>query len=210
MIKFIKLAIAFFIFVFLSCQRKGNIVYAFDSKINGMDAVLSIPNSNNNYGSETELNIYCDSINGKRYLNRAALYFNLDKFPKGTKIDSAFLQLYFNDKSGLYKVKKPEHSGNTRLIVENIEEAWKENEISWNRYPKIGTEKLYFEPHKTSNQDFRLNITELVVLDDKTLKHGYGFLIRLEKEELGNYVHLCSRENIKINSSPKLKIYAKR
>ncbi|NER18912.1 DNRLRE domain-containing protein [Spongiivirga citrea] len=191
-----------------SCRKAGNIVYVIDINRSGKDAILNLPNSVNNYGNETELNIYCDTINGIKYINRAALYFDLTRVPQNAKIDSVFLQLYFNDKSGFYKIKKSGHSGNTILIVENIEEPWNEDSITWKKYPKIGPKKLNFEPHKVTDQDFRLNVTNLFVSSNKKLKKTHGLLVRLASEEIGNYIHVCSRESKKINSSPKLKIYA--
>ncbi len=205
-----KIIVILLTLLLFSCTRNGNIVYVFDSNRNGGDAVLSIPNPNYNRGLEKEINIYCDTLNGKTYINRAVVSFDIKKLPESAKIDSVFLQLYFNDNSGFYKIKKPGHSGYTGLIIESIEEVWHEKSINWNTYPKIGKEKLYFESHKIIDQDFRLNVTQLFIATDRKVKNKFGFLIRLEKEEIGNYVHLSSRENQNNNNgSPKLKIYAK-
>ena len=197
-------------FFFLSCKKGGSIVYVFDASQNGKDALLSLPNHNKNYGKETELNIYCDTINGIKYVNRAVLHFDVSKLPTDIVIDSIFLQLYYNNESGLYTIKKQGHSGNTGLIVENIVESWEEDLVNWEKYPKVGSKKLYFKQHNVSYQDYRLEVTKLLVNEERRLKNTQGLLLRLEKEELGNYIHLYSRENKKINSAPKLKIYAKR
>jgi len=196
-------------FSLLSCNNENTAVYTFDAAQNGKDAILSLPNPKRNYGKVKELNIYCDSINGKKYLNRAVLYFDISNLPTDIEIDSVFLQLYYNDESGLYTVKESGHSGNTGLIIENIEEFWEEDQVNWDNYPEVGLKKLYFEPHKVPYQDFRLDVTELVVTDNNRLKNTQGLLVRLEKEEIGNYIHVYSRENSKINSAPKLKFYVK-
>ncbi|MCL6293418.1 DNRLRE domain-containing protein [Jejuia spongiicola] len=199
------------VFFFVSCVKKGNLEYTFDISNGGNDAVLSFPKTKNNYGDHIEINIFCDTINGIKYINRAILDFNLEELPKNVEVDSVVLQLFFNDNSGLYKIKKPGHSGNTKLIVENVLSNWSEDKINWSKYPKIGKKKLYFGAHKTFEQDFRFNISELVINKKKKLIKTNGFLLRLEQEKTGNYLHFCSKENKSIYcNSAKLKVYVKK
>ncbi len=211
MVTFRIIGLKLLFFFIVSCAKKDNLEYTFDISIGGKDATLSFPKTKNNYGNHVEINIFCDTINGIKYINRAILDFKLEKLPKNVEVDSVVLQLFYNDNSGLYKVKKPGHSGNTKLIVENVLSNWSEDKINWSKYPKIGKKKLYFGVHKTFEQDFRLNISELIINKNRELIKTNGFLLRLEQEEIGNYIHLCSKENSSIYcNSARLKVYVKK
>lgn len=195
--------------VLVGCGKKGKI-YVLHADIDGKDAVLNYPNITNNYGSEKELNIYCDSLDGLKRINRVVIGFNFKSLPEDIEIDSLFLQLYFNDVSGLYKIKGKGHTGNTGLIVENIVEQWEEDVITWAKYPRVEDNKLYYETDKDIHRDYRINLTELLVDEAGNLKHTHGVLLRLQEEENGNYIHFNSREHHNNNNLPKLKVYAKK
>lgn len=204
--KLVKLSCVVLLVACIGCGPKGK-VYMIRLSPTGMDAVINLANTSNNYGTEKELNIFCDSINGKRYTNRALFCFDLKKLPMARKVDSVFLQLYFNENSGLYKVKDSGHSGNTGLIVERIETNWDEHTINWQTYPKVWSKGLEFPDLATRNQDFRLNVTSLFNAKQQT--GSIALLVRLLEEEPGNYVHLHSKEGMPGNAA-QLKIYLKK
>lgn len=208
MLKRLAMVVAiYFFFQILGCGPEGK-VYTIDIDYKGMDAVLNLPNSHKNYGFEKEINIYCDSVNGKKYINRGVFSFNIEEVIQ-KKVDSAFLLLYFNNSSGLFSSKSYGHSGNIDLIIEKVSETWEEDKISWKRYPKIGTKKLFFEAAKNDNtQDFMIDVTEFFL--ENHHKEDISFLVRLKNEELGNYIHLTNKEYSGYLKKPKLKIYAKK
>ena len=122
-------------------------------------------------------------------------------------IDSVFLQLYFNRGSGFFKSKPFGHSGNLDLIVEQIIEPWDEDLVCWKNYPKLADEKLLFDIGFFKERDFRLNVTELFL--SNLQEESINLLVRLKNEQLGNYIHITSKEYLGHLKKPQLKIYAK-
>jgi len=203
----LKNLVGVLLFLMFSCSEKSKVI-VLNSYPNGGDTVISYPKTVNNYGTEKEINIYCDTINGNKSINRGLFLFPLKEL-SFKRIDSVFLHLHFNENSGFYSFKEKGHSGDLSLIVEQILVPWDENRMNWKQYPKVGQEKVFFKPSADSHQDFRINVSSLFPSNLDTPKTHYGLLVRLQNEEPGNYVHVVSKEHPNKEQTPTLKIYAK-
>lgn len=160
--------------------RPNNTVTIKPGQLLGKDAMVWSNNAGANYGHVPYLVLYTWTNRGYLGVKRIYLNFDLTKIPRRTRVDSAFLHLYFhrNPNEGFTT-----HSGFTDAYVRRVTSIWTENGISWNNQPTNDTTNQVSVPgHRTSMQDYKINVTALVNDMLNNPRTSYGFMMRMQDE----------------------------
>ncbi len=158
----------------------------------------------NNYRTAIQNAAYSlnDSQNNLN-VNRALIYFDLSKLPKGAQITNATIDLYaLGPINGL-----PGHFGsNNESFIERIIENWNDSTVTWNNQPKSIDSNRVLLPNSVSPTQNYLNINITDLIKNINLNNNFGLKLRLKDEQPSNGLLFCSSENGDINKSPKLNI----
>ena len=194
--------ISFSSLILLSCSNSSKEITLVANGDNVEDALICKFLPYQNFAEEENIHLYSakqgDSIN----INRVVL--NFKEIPRNVKIDSAFLQLKFNNKSVVGK----ESYGENGFIVQRIISPWTETDVNWKNMPVTSENNQIFTDKTKLNRDpNRINVTRIVQDISCDKDNSYGFLLKLINEKSSSIVLMASSNNKDKNLHPELKIF---
>lgn len=134
-------------------------------------------------------------------LNRAAMYFDLSELPFCKRIISAKLNLYSLAPCG----SLPGHTGaNNSAVLKRILQSWDEHTVTYNNQPDVTEENQVILPASTVVNEDYLNIDVTALVNDMLTTNNYGFLLKLQNEEITNALTFCSSDYYDSNKHPVL------
>ena len=152
------------------------------------DAVTTFQFPNTNWGQHNQLSVYAWTQGGMFCLHRSYLMFDFLNLPTQGPLLSAKLHLLYYDPINLTQ------SGQNAFRVALSNGRWFEDSITWNNQPTPSQSVFVDVPSSTGNQNFTLDVTDLVRY---SINNGVnnGFILHLLEEQLYRMVLFGSREN---------------
>ena len=196
------ITLAFFSLFFASCANSSKELILENKDGNVKDALICKFLPYQNFAEEENIHLYSSKQGDSINVNRVVIDFK--EIPADVKIDSAFLQLKFNNKSLIGK----ESYGENGFIVQRIISPWDETIVNWTNAPITSENNQVFTSNtKLTKDPNRINVTRLVqdISDDRD--NSYGFLLKLINENKSSLVLLASSNNSNQSLRPKLKLY---
>lgn len=152
------------------------------------DAVTTLQFPNTNWGQHNQLSVYAWTQGGTFCLHRSYLKFNLLNLPTQGPLISAKLHLFYYDPINLTQ------SGQNAFRVALSNGRWFEDSITWNNQPTPSQSIFVDVPSSTGNQNFALDVTDMVRYSINNNVNN-GFILHLIEEQLYRMVLFGSREN---------------
>lgn len=169
------------------------------------DAVFSLLVPDNNYGGIEDIHLFTWTQGGRLNVNRVLIDFDLDSIPKGTIIDKAYLNLYFNPTSK-YDVQNG-NKGSDDFVIQRVISDWNETDATWNRQPETTKEnQILVKRKKSPFSDYtKINITPILQdIIDCSKNERYGIMLRLANEQPYNIILFASSNHPNASLHPKL------
>lgn len=145
----------------------------------GKDAAIVSYYPDSNYASCKSLNAIFWTYYRNQYKESGFIDFDLNKIPKGAKINKGILKLYA-DTTNLFE-RLVGHIDFTRLKswrLNLVTSSWEENTITWFNKPNVERSDLFLIPAPTYNsQSFSIDVTEYVQKKVTKSPGVYGFSI---------------------------------
>ena len=160
--------------------------------------------SDNNYGTASQNAAY--SIPGSRggvNNNRALIKFDLSSIPTGSNISSAKLNLYALGPIGTLSG----HTGEANsAVLQRITQNWNDSIVTWDSQPTATNQnEATLLPSTSPLQDYTdIDVTALV--QDMIDNNNYGFLLKLNNEDITNALLFASSNVSDSNKHPKLEV----
>lgn len=130
---------------------------------------------------------------GVTIYQRGLFKFDLSSIPANATILSAKLSLYSNPTPGNGDLINANSGPNNAMLIQKVTSAWTPSTVKWVNQPNSTTQDQVLIPHTTSS------FLDLVDVDVKNLvksmvapNSNYGFLIRLQTEQIFNSRIFCS------------------
>ncbi|MCX6251725.1 MAG: PKD domain-containing protein [Bacteroidetes bacterium] len=168
-----------------------------------MDIIVrsDIPDSNNPKCSDGGVAAW--TFQGNFGIDRTFIRFDLSMVPSTATIHSAKLSLYYKDSYSLYPYG---HYGDNGWLIQRITLPWNGKTLIWNNQPSATDDKEVAVPPSTDwHQDFPdLDVTQIVKEMIANPETNYGFMLRLQTEELWRAVLLASNDYEVPDHRPKL------
>ena len=161
----------------------------------------------NNYGSVPFLNIQSWTNLGYTANQRSLIDFDLSMITGNATVNSAFLFLYVDVNVAPFPGGHQLLSGSNKSIIKRVIASWTEPLVTWNNQPGTTTFSQTNIPASiSSNQNYIVDVTNLVqdMVNDPANSHG--FLIRLINENYYRRMIFASKDNHKIELHPRLEI----
>lgn len=152
------------------------------------DAVTTFQFPNTNWGQHNQLSVYAWTQGGMFCLHRSYLKFDFLNLPTQGPLLSAKLHLLYYDPINLTQ------SGQNAFRVALSNGRWFEDSITWNNQPTPSQSVFVDVPSSTGNQNFTLEVTDLVRYSINNSVNN-GFILHLLEEQLYRMVLFGSREN---------------
>ncbi|MBL0017669.1 MAG: DNRLRE domain-containing protein [Bacteroidetes bacterium] len=178
------------------------------------DAVIALTTSNNptvqftNYSTLDKNAAY--RIWGPNpvevHYNRSLMHFDFSSIAPGTYIESAKMDLFSYSANGGW----PTHYVNvSESSLRRIDAQWDVNTVTWNNQPTVNP--TFFPtilPAPTDpDQDYLgVDVTEIVRYMINNPTQNFGFLLRLENEQLDGALTFCSRDHANPSKWPRIHI----
>ncbi len=163
----------------------------------GKDAWLSFLYPDKNYGTHKELSINAWTVNGEPCKSRQVIEFDLSEIPVNSRIKRLILFLYNTPySSNGYKDGNhvPVDSSNHGLI-QRVISPWDELTVTWNTMPLITEINQIRIPGPTDpNQNYELDVTNIVQDMVNDPENSYGFMLKLENEIYYRIIVLASSD----------------
>jgi hypothetical protein len=177
--------------------------------VQGKDAHLDSYYPNTNGGSVAEINSLAWTIGGNPMLQHGIVEFDLSVIPPCATIQSAYLTLYNNPNStnGLLNGEHSQLSGSNESYLRRVITSWSENTVTWNNQPTTTTlNQVYVPANTTPNEDYTLDVTQLVndMVDSPSV--SFGFMISLITEQYYRCLLFASSDHPNAALHPKLVI----
>ena len=144
----------------------------------GKDALLSLLNTDKNYGNSEDIHLYGWTVSGQFVTHHILIDFDLSSLPEGSNIDRALISLYYNPSSFYQMSYHPHNSGDNSFTVSKITESWDEMSVTWNNAPSASeVNQVHVEnrPGNTVNYD-NIDITDLIKDKYANPTDHHGFL----------------------------------
>ena len=141
------------------------------------------------------------------HYNRSLIHFDFSSVAPGTYIESATMDLFSYAAAGGAQTHSIDRS-ESRL--QRVGAQWDVNTVTWNNQPSANP--TFFPatlPEATANnQDYLgLDVTEIVRFMIDNPAQNFGFLLRLENEQLeGGALTFCSRDHANSSKWPRIHI----
>lgn len=147
----------------------------------GKDALIASLWPDNNYGTHQDF-IACAWTNQSNPSNlRALIDFDLATIPAGATILSANLELFHY--TSPFNIGHSNMSGPANCWLERITQPWSESSVTWNNQPATtGINSLNVPAPTLMNQNYSLNVTQLVQDILNNPGSSYGMMLRLQNE----------------------------
>ena len=173
----------------------------------GKDAFINSLQPSTAGGAVTDLDALAWTNSGNPSTVRDLLDFDLSQIPSGAVINSATLTLYHNPNSSNASAKHQSLSGSNEGLISRVISTWDENTVTWNTQPQTTTQNEVIIPQSTSeNQDYSLDVTDLIKDMINNPSSSYGFMIRLKTEQYYRSLVFASSDHPNASKHPKLEI----
>jgi hypothetical protein len=177
----------------------------------GRDVMLDTHNGGNtNYDGSPALNSTAWTDQSIPYQQRSLLEFDLASIPVNSVIQSAHLTLYNNytdNTSGFMDGTHSHLSGDNQSVLQRITSSWQENTATWNNSPTSTTVNEVTLPQDTNpNQDYTIDVTQLVQDMVNNPTTSFGFMLRLVTEQHYRCLIFASSDHPNAALHPKLDI----
>ena len=175
----------------------------------GNDALLtSLPTqADRNFADNAQFLATAWTAAGEPLTVRSVVKFDLAEVPAGATITSARLSLYAWDMttgSGPHSAQ----SGSNGCLIQRVTTDWDEETVTWNNQPSSTTQNQASIPaSEAPGQDYEdIDVTALVqdMVDDPT--GSFGFLLRLETEEMFRRMNFLTSDAAVAERRPKLTV----
>lgn len=197
-----KLLLSLFILpLFLQAQSTLVLSASKDAPIREYNGV----GDGNNYGTVPFLNIQAWTNGGITANQRSLIDFDLSVIPANSLIQSASLLLYVDINVSPFPGGHQQLSGSNESRIKRIIANWDEFLVTWNNQPGTTTLNQVLIPQSTSsNEDYSIDVTNLVQdMVDDTL-NSFGFFIKLVTESYYRRMIFASSDNPLEELHPKL------
>jgi hypothetical protein len=159
-----------------------------------------------NRGNETNINPCAwtwDADKLGKGVFRSLIRFDYGTIPTDAVINSAKLKLFYVSTGGA----TTGHSGSNACYLSSVESSWEENKVTWKTQPSFNVQGQVSVPASTSNnQDYSIDITELVKEALANPMSDFGFMLRLQNEVEYKQLVFGSREFADVSKRPVLEI----
>jgi hypothetical protein len=178
------------------------------SKVSNQDANVNSLYGDLNY-EESVLNYICAwTYNLDSFIIRTYLKFDLSSFPQNAGVISACLNMFNPHDTILdHTHSDSEIFGSNAFYIRRVNGPWNSRTITWNNQPEfIDKDKVYSKASQLIDQDYSIDVTEMVKEMIKNPESNYGFMIMLENESYYRKICFASLENPDTNLRPRLEI----
>jgi hypothetical protein len=176
----------------------------------GADAVLHGLSSefNTNYGTQSQFCANAWTFGGTSGTVRSVIDFHIQNWvPVGAQITSATLKLYGLTVSGYGFGQHSSLSGSNACWLERVTTQWNENTVTWNTQPQTTIQnRVSMSQSTTGNQNYSVNVTQLVIDMLQNSLSSYGFMIKLKNEQHYRRMNFYSSDYVIDSLRPELKI----
>ena len=174
----------------------------------GKDAFISSNVLNTGQGNSHEFDASAWTIAGLPLTIRGLIDFDLSSLPSGASIQSAQLTLYNNPnaQNGYANGEHLHVSGSNEAVLQRIVSPWTED-VAWNNQPTTTIEnEVTLAQDTNANQDYRLDVTNLIndIIADPI--NSFGFLLKLKTETPYRLLAFASSDHPNPSLHPKLEI----
>lgn len=147
----------------------------------GKDALLASLWPDNNYGNHSDF-IACAWTNQSNpSTTRAIVEFDINTIPSGVTIVNASLELFHY--TSPFNTGHSNMSGPADGWLERITQPWTENTVTWNNQPATTTlNRVNVVAPFSMNQNYILDVTQLVRDMLNNPASSYGFMLKLQTE----------------------------
>ena len=174
----------------------------------GKDAFISSNVLTTGQETSPEFNAAAWTIFGSPLAIRGLIDFNLSSLPAGVTIQSAVLTLYNNPNSqnGNANGQHVNNSGSNESVLQRITSPWTED-VAWSTQPTTTTQNEVTLPQNTNpNQDYLLDVKNLVQDILANPSNSFGFLLKLKTETPYRLLAFASSDHPNPSLHPKLEI----
>jgi hypothetical protein len=183
----------------LTLQPNGNL---------GKDAFISSNNLEVGQGNSTEFDAGAWTIFGSPLTIRSLIDFDLSSLPFGASIQSAQLTLYNNPnaQNGYANGQHVHESGSNDAVLQRIISPWTED-VAWSNQPATTSQNEVTLAQDTDpNQDYVLDVTNLLLDVIENSSSSFGFLLKLNTETPYRLLAFASSDHPNSALHPKLEI----
>ena len=160
-----------------------------------------------NYGTVPFLNIQAWTNSGGPAIQRSLIEFDLSLIPANAIIQSAYLFLYVDMNLNTFPGGHQQLSGSNESVIERITSNWNENSVTWNIQPSTITLNQTIIPQSiASNQDYVIDVTNLVQDMINDTLNSFGFFMKLINENYYRRMIFASRDNANREIRPRLQM----
>ena len=161
----------------------------------------------NNYGTVPFLNMHAWTNGGITANQRSLIDFDLSMIPANARIQSAFLFLYVDMTVNTFPGGHQQLSGSNESIIKRVIANWNELLVTWNNQPSTTTLNQTTIPQSTaSNQDYIIDVTNLVQDMINDTINSFGFFIKLINENYYRRMIFASKDNPDEELHPRLNV----
>jgi hypothetical protein len=155
--------------------------------------------------SFTELNAAAWTLGGQLTYERGLFKLDFNSLPAGAKIISAKLTLYSNPTPLNGNLVDANYGSNNTMLLQRVTTNWSSS-VTWQSQPSTDAATQIVIPHTT--QSF-LNLVDIDVTNlvkDMQIYGNYGFMIKLQNEQVYNSRIFCSSRHADVTKHPKIVI----
>lgn len=169
----------------------------------GFDAEIWSLEPTMNYGEWPEVKTNAWTWDGTPGYQRSLIKFDLSSVPDGAIIESAALSLYALDEPSTQY-----HSGVNETFIQRITSEWDENIVTWSTQPTTTTTNEVTLATSTSEYENYLDVDVKALIEDMLAdpSHSFGFMFRLENEDIYRRMSFASSDNETVSKHPELEI----
>lgn len=171
----------------------------------GKDALVASLWPDNNYGTHSDF-IACAWTNQSAESNlRALIEFDIASIPPGATVISATLELYHY--TSPFNIGHSNLSGPADCWLERITQPWTESGVTWNNQPATtAVNRVNVVAPLVMNQNYTLNVTQLLQDMLNNASSSYGFMLRLQNESYYRSLLFASSDASNSSFHPKLTV----
>jgi hypothetical protein len=159
-----------------------------------------------NFGTSAFLYVNSWTVDLQPIIQRSHLKFNLDTLPLDAEIKSAILKLYNPSDEDIDHTHSCFGCTNPFYIRKVLTE-WESSSITWSTQPGYSSKDQTIAPASVSeNQDYSINVTEIVRAMAANRNSNYGFVLMLTEEKPYRRLCFCSVSHSNPELRPKLEI----
>ena len=175
---------------------------------NGKDAFISSNVLNAGQGNSAEFDAAAWTIGGLPLTIRSLIDFDLSNLPVGATIQSAVLTLYNNPnaQNGYANGQHVHVSGSNEAVLQRITSPWTED-VTWSNQPTTtGQNEVSLAEDTNPNQDYVLDVKNLLEDIIANPSDSFGFLLKLKTETPYRLLAFASSDHPNAALHPKLEI----